>query len=150
MKLQFEIEGRKELSRRLEKISNDSQNWQNTFEKVGLRLANFFGGEVFRTEGAVFGEPWEALSDSTVRQKLKKGYTPKPLVASGTMQKSFNYNAAPMSVEVFNPVDYFKYHQSNKPRKKLPRRIMMKLDEMRKQIIVKEFHKDYRKKIEKS
>jgi len=47
-----------------------------------------------------------------------------------------------MAVEIYNVVDYFKYHQSKTGRRYMPRRIMMKLDNQRKVKIMKRLHTD--------
>jgi hypothetical protein len=57
------------------------------------------------------------------------------------MRNSFIHKEGKDYVLVTNTAPYFKYHQSRLPRRKLPRRVMMKLDETRKQTIVKEFQK---------
>jgi phage gpG-like protein len=147
LNLNFEIEGEKQVSRRLERVGDEVQNWYPAFRDIGEDLTGFFSGEVFDTQGAVFGEPWQPLSESTKRQKAKKGYPMTPLIRTGTMRKSFKSTATPKWVQVYNTTDYFKYHQSNKPRSKLPRRVMMKLDEIRRQMVVKQLYEHYLRKL---
>ena len=118
-----------------------------TFRKVGSYLKGFFGGAVFDTQGAVIGEPWKPLDQATIRQKRQKGYPATPLIGSGRMRRSFSFTSTSQMVAVYNTTQYFRYHQSRKPRRKLPRRVMLKLDEIRKQIIVKHFHQAFKKKI---
>jgi len=150
IQLGFQIEGEKQLSRRLKKGSLSVSQWQKTFSKTGIYLKRFFSNDVFATEGSVIGEPWEPLSEATIRQKAKRGYPSKPLVGSGRMKGSFRSVATPRMVEVYNTADYFKYHQSRQPRTtNLPRRVMMKLDMLRKQIIVKMFQKEINKNLNK-
>jgi len=150
LNLSFQVQGEKQLHRRLERIPASMNNWMGTFSGVGNYLTDFFSGKVFNTEGSVFGEPWAPLSPKTVEQKQKQGYPKKPLVRTGRMRKSFQSTATPKSVVVFNTTDYFKYHQSNKPRQKLPRRVMMKLDEMRRQIVVKKFHDEFMRRLKRT
>jgi len=64
------------------------------------------------------------------------------------MKRSFRAKATSMQGEIWNATTYFKYHQSNKPRSSnLPRRVMMKLGEQQKQLVVKVFHTQYTRKV---
>ena len=52
------------------------------------------------------------------------------LIASGDMQASFKHKASANLVRVYNTAPYFKYHQSSEePRKRLPRRVMMSVND---------------------
>lgn len=127
MNIEFQIEGETQLHRRIKGIADGVKDWSWATDKIGRYLKTFFTNDVFESEGAVIGERWP---DGPFYHKLQR---------SGLMRKSFYYKSDKEKVEVGNPIPYFKYHQSNLPRKKLPRRVMMKLDEKRKQIIVKYF-----------
>lgn len=130
MKLSFSIEGEQQISRKLQGLAN--KNLKKPFERVGRQLVKFYGTSVFSSEGGVIGERWAS------------GPKYNGLVRSGTMKKNFKHRATAQSLEVFNETEYFKYHQSNKPRKSaLPRRVMIKLDEPRRQLIVKEVQKEF-------
>ncbi len=133
MQLVFNIEGEQQVSRNLRGIDESMGDWTPTFKKVGVYLTDFFSGEVFNTQGAVIGEHW------TPR---KKNYSWPILEKSGTMRHNFVYHAEDKQVLITNITSYFKYHQSNKPRRKLPRRVMMKLDNDRKNQIIKIFNED--------
>lgn len=151
LNLSFSIEGEKQVSARLRKISGEVKNWHRPFKEIGKYLEGFFGGEVFNTKGAVIGEPWKPLSEATKREKARKGYPTTPLIRSGEMKRGFTHTATPKMVAVWNTQDYFKYHQSNQPRRSnLPRRAMMKLDEIRRQIIIKKFHNEFERKLGKA
>jgi phage gpG-like protein len=131
MHLQFRIEGKTELSRKFRGISTDVKNWKPQMKKVGDYLIKVFSGPVFTSRGAEIGEPWKARKDNN----------PWPLLQrTGKMRKSFKYQAQTAQVTILNTTDYFKYHQSKQPRRKLPRRVMMKLDRERKEGIIKIFH----------
>jgi len=127
MELQFSIEGQVELHRRIAGLSDSVKDWTGTFTNVGKYLQGFFKNDVFLTEGQTFNEKWVG------------GPFYNRLQRTGKMRNSFIYKAAGDYVMVTNTAPYFKYHQSLLPRKKLPRRIMMKLDERRKQTIIKQF-----------
>ncbi len=132
MKLEFSIEGERQLSRRLRGISTQVKNWKSEMGQVGKYLIKTFSGPVFDTKGREIGEAWPPR---------KKNYPWPILQKTGKMRKSFDNIARSTSVEIYNKTSYFRYHQSNKPRKKLPRRPMMKIDQERRTGIVKIFHK---------
>ena len=127
MQIQFKIEGVVELNRRLNGLANDIEDWTPATEKAGKYLTSFFSNEVFESEGAIISEKWP---DGPYYHKLQR---------SGFMRNSFYFKNDKSQVEIGNRADYFKYHQSNKPRKKLPRRVMMKLDIARKRKVIKFF-----------
>jgi phage gpG-like protein len=100
-------------------------------KKIGVDLTDCFSGPVFETRGREIGESWAKRKDKLSHPILEN---------TGKMRKSFRYKTGRDSVEIYNVVDYFQYHQSNKPRRKIPRRIMMKLDDKRKTNIMKRLH----------
>jgi phage gpG-like protein len=55
------------------------------------------------------------------------------------MQHSFKSIVASDQAVISNSAPYFKYHQSNKPRSRIPRRVMMALGQNQKQDIVRFF-----------
>ncbi|MFA6048277.1 MAG: hypothetical protein WC737_05730 [Parcubacteria group bacterium] len=129
MQISFEIEGEVQLARRIRNITSTIKNFKGVFKNIGTYLVYFFKNDVFNTEGSVFGENW---ASGKYYNKLQR---------SGRMRNSFIHKEGKDYVLVTNTAPYFKYHQSRLPRRKLPRRVMMKLDETRKQTIVKEFQK---------
>jgi phage gpG-like protein len=133
MYLSFEIEGEKQVSRNLRNISEDMGDWTDTFKKVGAQLTSLFSGPVFDTQGAEIGETWAPRT---------KDYPWPILQKTGTMRRSFEYEADKDYVVIHNTAPYFVFHQSNQPRHKLPRRVMMKIDEKRKMDIVHTFNYD--------
>lgn len=138
MELQFEIEGEIQMHRRIGRLATMVGDWSGTFTNTGKYLKEFFRGDVFDTEGKVFGEKWV---DGPYYNRLQR---------TGVMRNSFIYQSAKDYVLVTNTAPYFKYHQSRLPRKKLPRRIIMKLDEARKQKIIKFFHTELINKANKA
>ena len=140
LELTFSIEGDKQLIRRLKDIEKDFKDWTPEFIRVGSLLLKTFK-ENFRTQGNTLGEPWQKLADSTIAQKKRLGYPLVPLIRTGTMRDSFKSNPSRYHVIIDNPMEYFVYHQSIRPRHKLPRRVMMKIDNRRKELIIKVFLK---------
>ncbi len=83
----------------------------------------------FDRRGALFGG-W------TPRKKDK----PWPLLEqTGKMRRSFKADITNTQLTVGNSDDKFKYHQSNKARTKIPRRVMLKIDEPSAILITKAF-----------
>lgn len=108
-------------------------------KKIGMDLTKTFSGPVFETRGKEIGESWESRTKSYPWPILEK---------TGRMRKGFKFNADDSSVEIYNIADYFVYHQSREPRRKLPRRVMMKLAEKQKNMIIKRFHETFIKKLQ--
>lgn len=147
--LSFDIEGDKQISRRLRIVAKGMKDFKKPFNKTGKYLKDFIKGNVFETRGRIIGESWKPLNKKYAIWKSKHYPGKGILEATGNMRKGFVYKAGKQEVVVGNIVDYFRYHQSNKPRSKMPRRIAMKLNEDNKQRIVKFFHEDIRTKLRK-
>ena len=146
--LQFSIQGQTQLLRKLEGVSEEMKNWYPEFRKTGTMLLKTFKDN-FATDGGMLGKPWKPLAGTTLTQKARLGYPADILVRTGKMRDSFRSTPNNTYVEMDNPSPYFVYHQSNQPRTKLPRRIMMHLDEKRKQMIVKIFQTAVKEKLRK-
>lgn len=133
------------MSRRLRGIEGDIRNARPAFERIAKQLVRTFSGDVFDTEGAAVGEHWQPLSKYTLRSKEAAGYGDKGILErTGKMRNAFRSQVAPDYAMIWNTAQYFKYHQSNKPRSKLPRRVMVKLGEQQRELIVKEFIAHFR------
>ena len=145
--LQFNIEGERQLSRRLRGIGDEVKDWKPAFREAGKELVQVFSNDVFASRGRAVGESWAPLAPATLAEKEAQGYPSQPLVRTGEMKNSFQAQPLSQSLTLWNATEYFKYHQSNQPRSKLPRRVMMKLGEEQREIVVKTFQKHYRKKM---
>lgn len=146
MQLTWSIEGQQQLVRNIKKIGNEIKDWEPAFNQAAVNLKKIFTDDVFRTEGSVIDEKWNPLKPRYLAQKLKDGYPADTLVKTGRMQNGFQHLVKSDYAEVWNSTQYFKYHQSSEPRKKLPRRVMMKLGNKQKEMIVKVFHTYWYKK----
>lgn len=149
MEISWSIEGEKELSRRLDLKANKLKDFKPPFTEAAKSLKKTFENDVFRTEGAVIEEKWKPLSPLTLALRAKRGQGSKILDATGRMKRSFTYAVSSQEAVIGNVAPYFKYHQSKLPRKRLPRRVMMKLAEEQKQMIVRTFLKHVRKSMSK-
>ena len=145
--LSWQIEGEQQLLRQLRGVSESVKDWKPAFKKTVSELKRTFQNDVFATQGREIGEKWPPLKPMYLAQKRAQGFSGGPLVKSGKMQKGFQTLFKSDMGAVWNSVAYFQYHQSNKPRTKLPRRVMMKLGENQKQLVVKIFHSHWQKKL---
>jgi len=145
--LTWSIEGDAQLVRRLRGIGKEVKDWTPAFGEAAEKLKSIFENDVFRTEGGAIQEKWQPLKPQYLAQKLKQGYPADILIRTGVMKNSFFTESSRMQGVVSNQSPYFKYHQSKTPRSKLPRRIIMKLGNKQKEIVVKVFHTYWYKKV---
>jgi phage gpG-like protein len=150
MYLSWTIEGETQLSRRLEGLVTGIRDMTTPFTTAADMLVKTFSSDVFSSQGAAIGEQWQRLSPYTVAQKARHGYPADPLVRTGKMQHSFTSFVASDQAVIYNTADYFKYHQSNQPRKRLPRRVMMKLGETQKEQVVKIFQRYLMERVQRA
>ena len=140
VQIQFAIEGELQLSRKLRGIAANARDWGPAFKQSADDLVQVFSGPVFETEGQEIDEKWSPLSKAYALRKTKKFPGTKILEATGNMRASFMSKYDSMSATIWNATEYFKYHQSKEPREKLPRRVMMKLTDSLREMVVKNFH----------
>lgn len=141
IELTWQVEGAQQLSRVLRGIGEGVKDWKPAFRETAEELAKVFANDVFDTEGSAIGEKWKPLKPRYLAQKVKDGYPADTLVRTGKMKRGFKTIFRSDYAEVWNAIAYFQYHQSSAPRSSnLPRRVMMKLGENQKQLIVKIFH----------
>lgn len=139
--ISFTIQGEKQLSRRLEIMTDGIKDFSDPFKKTAEYLVDAFK-QSFDYQGSNIGVAWPPLKDSTLKQKAKNYPGAPMLVRTGAMKGAFQQSYSTDYAKVWNSVmgDYFKYHQSNEPRSKIPRRQMMALNDNIKENIVKFFH----------
>ena len=142
--ISWTIEGEKQLSRTLQGLSTSVKDFRKPLTQSANRLISVFSRDVFDSEGGAIAEKWARLSPHTVAQKARLGYGSKGILErTGKMRRSFDSVVESTQAVIGNTAEYFKYHQSNQARSgRLPRRVMMKLAENQKQMVVK-FFQDY-------
>lgn len=124
------IEGEVQLARRLQTIDAGLSDFREPLDESVGELKRSFDMN-FDARGALFGG-WPPRAKEQ----------PWPLLErTGDLRHSFDDIIYTDYAIVFNTAEYFKYHQSRAPRAKLPRRVMMKIDQARKQFIQKSFQK---------
>lgn len=137
--LQWTLEGERQISRVLLDLDSNLKDFSEPFGRSAEYLKGVFSRDVFDSQGAAIGEKWKRLSPYTVAQKARKGFPSTPLIASGRMRESFKTIVSSDQAVIYNTAEYFKYHQSNQPRSKLPRRVMMKISNNLKTEVVRFF-----------
>lgn len=140
IQIQFAIEGELQLSRRLTDIAGAVQDWGPAFEQSVTDLKETFSNAVFETEGRKIDEAWSPLSRAYALRKEKLYPGKGILERTGVMRQAFASSFNATSATIWNTAAYFKYHQSNQPRHVLPRRVMMKLTENLKEMVVENFN----------
>lgn len=142
VQLSWTIEGEKQLSRVLTGLSDKVKDLRIPFKNSAEYLVKTYSEDVFSSNGGAVKETWARLSPYTVAMKALRGLSPDILVATGEMKESFKSIVESRRATIYNDTDYFKYHQSNKPRRgNLPRRVMMKFADEQKEEVVRFFQK---------
>jgi phage gpG-like protein len=90
---------------------------------TGEYLKEWFGSFPFASEGQIYGERWDALSPRYAVAKAKTYRGKTLLVASGRMQRAFEFQSTSDFLRVFNTTEYFQYHQLGS--NKMPQRQVM-------------------------
>ena len=150
MRLQWSIEGEVQLSRKLIGLSNNLKDYTRPFSDSATYLKGIFSRDVFQTQGRAIGETWKRLSPATVSAKARRGDPAEPLITSrAVMQNSFYTIVSSDQAVIGNRAAYFKYHQSNAPRARIPRRVMMKIASAQRAEIVRFFQQYIHESIRK-
>ena len=140
-RLKWTIEGVPELSRILMTTVRKLSDLKLPLWKSSkLILADV--EENFETEGRLVGG-WKPLAPSTVAGRMREGYGGEHpiLQKTGALRKSFYSTVFNTKAFISASSPYFAFHQSRKPRTRLPRRAMLVLTDRTRQNIVEEFHK---------
>lgn len=123
-----EVEGDIQLDRRLGFIGKAIDDFSSPLEASENSLMKSFD-ENFSARGQLFGG-WAP------RKKL---YDWPLLEQTGETREGFVGAVTRTQLVIGNTSEKFPFHQSNKPRSKLPRRVMMMIDAQRKREIQKHF-----------
>jgi len=139
------IEGDKKVLNNFKKVEEELMNSRWVLNEYALMYMPSIQ-EQFASGGREFGTPWRYLKPRTIIRKVKEGFPPIPLVRTGKMKASFRYQVRTASLAqimpgyiptglltIYNPTPYFKYHQLGVP-KRIPQRIMLRFDEVRKRL----------------
>lgn len=122
------FEGFNQLDRRLGFIAKEIDDFTPALDSSANTLLKSFDNN-FESRGKNYGgwQPRKIVSSWPLMEK------------TGEMRASFDKAVTRTQAVLFNVDPIFKYHQSNKPRTRLPRRVMMMIDKQSKTEIVKHF-----------
>lgn len=159
-----EIEGDKQLSVELGVASNRIKDFTKPLTEIESGLMKSFdlnfdqAGGVFQSGGwperkpqyggtisklSVVSTDYNHLTGRYGRSFLRRETgrertdTWPLLMKSGAMRSSFGSSISSTELIIQNFAPYFPYHQSNKPRTRLPRRVMMAIDAARQTFAIK-------------
>lgn len=132
MNISITVSGTKELISKYHKFKDALEDWTGELTDITSMMKTYYSQAVFATEGGVYGNPWPAVKPGYEYYKRTHAMQFGILQFSGTMQGNFESKATRNEAEVWNSTPYFKYHQSKKPRKVLPRRAMIEINAFQK------------------
>lgn len=134
--ISIQIRGDKELFKKLEKIQGELKNIRQPLAKVSTFMKQRIL-ENFARSGAYYGG-WKALRAKSYEAKIKQGFGGQgPLVRTGAMRGNFQFVLSTNQLTIFNPIDYFKFHQLGT--RKMPQRMMMDIREPEIKETIKDF-----------
>ena len=122
MKLSMRSGGRpgtKVLQARFKKLAKRTSNRSTLFKRIGVKVLN----EIDKTfkEETHEGEPWTPLQLSTIARR--RGGLARILQDTGTLRRSYGFEATPNLVRIGTPIIYAPPHQDGEGN--LPERPMI-------------------------
>lgn len=128
IELHAELEGEVQLDRRLGFVAKEIDDFSPALESSANTLLKSFDNN-FEARGKLYGgwAPRKVIADWPLLEK------------TGEMRQSFDKAVTRYQAVLFNTAEQFPYHQSNKPRNRLPRRVMMMIDQQSRKEIIKHF-----------
>lgn len=144
--MQFEItlQGEKDLQQKLGRLENQLMVWTDAFAAIGRAFVRFYSSAPFASRGSIYGKPWPALNPKYKTWKADH-YPGRPiLIREGTLSQGFDFTSTTNEVKLFNRVDYFEKHQKGIG---VPQRVIMALNEERKNAAVDILKDDLAKKV---
>lgn len=146
MRIEVIALGETVFSRDLLRFGDNANDLTDQMREVAVILRQASERQ-FQTEGAYTGEKWPELAVSTQADRVRHGYPPKHpiLVRTHRLMDSLTRAADPEHIEepsadslrFGTSVPYAVYHQSSRPRHKIPFRPPVGLTEADKRLIVK-------------
>jgi hypothetical protein len=158
-----------EVRQKLRKLGQRAFMFNEAMDKIGDEVIAYLGGEVFASQGGVYGEPWAPLSEkyaiykatghtttdrSKWRKTIAKAYPGAGIeIRTGEMKKGFYYESNSKSVMISNEKaegedPYLIYQQEGAPERGLPARPIIKVNDAIRIIIQDIISQDIKDKIE--
>src|SRR5690348_6516532 len=85
----IDVTGLQEAIASIDRLKEVVTDYSQETQEIGEYLLAFFVGDVFESEGSVYGDSWAALSEPYASYKAKKYGDQKILVATGKMQTGY-------------------------------------------------------------
>jgi phage gpG-like protein len=136
LKIEIEVIGDKEFIGKLKKFGKEVLDWTPEFQTMEKHFKKYLTDLVFEYEGAIFGYPWPKLSPKYELKKRVEFSGKGILERTGDLRKGWRFEASKGGLLMENNVPYGVYHQSTKPRKKIPRRPLLRIDSTQEKYIV--------------
>ncbi len=155
MQISIKITGNQETMKKLKRLGSKLHDNTDSMKDIGTNAAEYYAGRAWTQQGSAFGNKWLPLKAKTTSSRLRSSKrggkitqrANTPLEGRGDMRSSFVASSSRNDVIVTNEADYFKYHQSSLPRKKLPRRQMIGVNSYIKNMVHDIIKRDIKKKI---
>lgn len=136
LNITFRVEGEIVVDRLLKGIEDRARDLRPAWPAV-TRAFQLAVSKAFDTEGASTGAPWPELKPATQADRKRKGFPPAHPILQRThaLQRALTLgegayvSSQPSSLryQLAPEVGYYVYHQSKKPRVRLPRRAPVEL-----------------------
>jgi len=140
--LHVEINGDQRVIDALNQMKRRIADPKAALGEIGELLMNEYDKN-FPAEGSRMLEKWKPLAKSTIKERIRLGYGPGPILyRTGKLMRGFRMDLNRTMVRIFNDVDYFRHHQLGGGN--LPRRRMILSPERLKQQVVAVFIKHLR------
>ena len=102
----------KTLQRKLRKIDKWLQDFSSPLREIQKMQLQEVKESFPKSWVNTVDKKWRALSPATVAEKVRKGFSSKPLIRTGALQKSFTKTSVKPKIETISSTSpYFKYHQ---------------------------------------
>ena len=127
------LEGETVLDKRLQALEERIGDVRPAWPAV-IAAFKQITGKAFATEGASTGQAWRPLAPATQADRRRGGFPPAHpiLQRTGDLRRAVMLESgdnvvvdAPRYLGIAITLPYFAYHQSNKPRTRLPRRAVI-------------------------
>lgn len=141
-RVEIDVVGDREFARDLLGLAVGALSLKHVFEEVLEKLREVVRQQ-YSTNGFRGNTPWKPLNAVYRAEKIRRGLDPRIMLATHKLYNSLAHHTSDSIAEVTDDSltfgsdaatkkgdRYLKYHQSRKPRKKLPRRPVLALTEM--------------------
>lgn len=112
----------REVKKKLSSLAQSVKDFSEPLAKSGDEMLGIYGQKVFDSQG-IPGAPWRSLAATTLHMRAERiGYYSFPpvqegktLVWTGRLRAGFYKAVQTLRMEITNDVEYFKYHQNDRP-----------------------------------